>query len=463
MLTLLGFVTIAVILALLLTHRVSAVVALAGVPIVTALLAGFGPSDIGGFVADGLGGVVGVATMFVFAIVYFGVMRDAGMFDPIISRIISFAGNAPVTVCLATAVLAMAAHLDGAGATTFLITIPAMLPLFDRLGMNRWVLTTCVGMAAGVMNVLPWGGPTARAATTSGASVSDLWVPLIPAQVAGLVGVLAIAWHLGRREARRLAASVPQSADLVTVGAGGAASAVTGGSRDVTSPTTPAHVGDATGSADPELRRPGLFWFNLALTVLVIAALVSTLAPPELIFIAAAVIALVVNYPGLEQQTARLNAQAEGAMLMASTLLAAGVFLGILGGTGMVDAMAGWAAGLVPSAAAPGLPVLIGVLGVPLSLLFGPDAYYFGVLPVLNGIGAQFGIHAADLARASLVGEETTGFPISPLTGSFYLLVGLAGVDIGKHIRHLIGWAWLLSLVMLVVAVLTGAVPAWAS
>ncbi|GGR49072.1 CitMHS family citrate-Mg2+:H+ or citrate-Ca2+:H+ symporter [Nocardioides luteus] len=447
MLSLMGFVTVAVILALLLTNRVAAVVALAGVPVVTALVAGFGPTEIGEFVAGGLGGVVGVVAMFVFAIVYFGIMRDAGMFDPIIRRIVAFAGNAPVTVCLATATLAMAAHLDGAGATTFLITIPAMLPLFDRLGMSRLVLATCVGLGAGVMNIVPWGGPTARAAATSGVPANELWVPLIPAQLAGIVAVLAIAWFLGRRETRRLAS----------------ATAASDGSDTATSVDEPGQAYAALSPEDQELRRPRLFWVNVALTVAAIAALVTAVATPELVFLVAVVIALLINYPGLKNQTDRIEAHAKGAMLMATTLIAAGVFLGILEGSGMIEAMAKTAAGALPDGAAPILPVLIAILAVPLSLVFGPDPYYFGVLPVLISVGEMHGIAAADIAQASILGEETVGFPISPLTGSFYLLVGLAGVDIGKHIRHLIGWAWLVSVVMLAVALVTGVIPVWAS
>ncbi|MEI7054394.1 citrate:proton symporter [Nocardioides sp. CCNWLW239] len=463
MLSLMGFVTVAVILALLLTNRVAAVVALAGVPVLTALVAGFSPTEIGEFVAGGLGGVVGVVAMFVFAIVYFGIMRDAGMFDPIIRRIVAFAGNAPVTVCLATTTLAMAAHLDGAGATTFLITIPAMLPLFDRLGMSRLVLTTCVGLGAGVMNIVPWGGPTARAAATSGVPANDLWVPLIPAQLVGMVAVLVIAWFLGRRETSRLAAAPAGVA--VGASADGPAHSSAGTSSPEELPAADVPL-DGVGTLSPEdqaLRRPRLFWVNVALTVAVIAALVSAAATPELVFLIAVVVALLINYPGLKDQTDRIEAHAKGAMLMATTLIAAGVFLGILEGSGMIEAMAETAAGALPDGAAPVLPVLVAVLAVPLSLVFGPDPYYFGVLPVLISVGEMHGIAAADIAQASILGEETVGFPISPLTGSFYLLVGLAGVDIGKHIRHLIGWAWLVSLVMLAVALITGVIPVWAA
>ncbi|MQA12409.1 MAG: citrate transporter [Pseudonocardiaceae bacterium] len=448
MVSLLGFVTVGAILVLLLANRVSAVVALAGVPIVTGLIAGFSPPEIGEFAGSGIADVAGTAAMFVFAIAYFGVLRDAGMFDPIIDRIVGFAGNTPATVCLATTLLACAAHLDGAGATTFLITIPAMLPVFDRLGMSRLLLATCVGLGAGVMNLLPWGGPAARAATTTGVPVNDLWVPLIPAQIVGIVVVLGISWLLGKRESKRIAA---RAEEAVAVAAGGG-----------NVPTPPA-AGAADDTDRSNLRRPKLFWFNILLTVAVVACLVAAVATPELLFLAALVVALVVNYPGLRRQTDRIEAHAKGAMLMATTLLAAGVFLGILDGTGMIEAMARTAAEAIPSGAAPALPLIVGVLGVPLSLLFGPDAFYLGVLPVLSGVGEQFGIGAADLARAALIGEETLGFPISPLTGAFYLLVGLTGVGIGKHIRSLIGWAWLASIVMLAVAFATGAIPIWAS
>ncbi|WP_433802703.1 CitMHS family transporter [Actinomycetospora sp. CA-084318] len=461
MLSALGFATIGLILVLLLTNRVAAVVALVAVPVVTAFVAGFSPSEVGEFVGDGLEGVVGVTAMFVFAIVFFGVMRDAGLFEPVIRRLIGAAGNAPVGVCLATTTLAAVVHLDGAGATTFLIALPAMLPVFDRLGMSRLVLTTCVGLGAGVMNVLPWGGPTARASTVVGIDPVSLWVPLIPAQVVGLLAALAVAGFLGLRESRRLAGTTVATSAVPVGAAAGTTTTVASGSGR-TGPTTegPDRPDDDADEAreEEDLSRPRLFWVNAVLTLAVLATLVSGVAPPETVFLVAAVLALVVNYPGLSVQTARIQAHAQGAMLMATTLLAAGVLLGLLDGTGMVTAMAQTLAAAVPAWLGPALPVVVGVLGVPLSLLFGPDAYYYGVLPVLTELGTNLGIAGVDLARASLVGQETVGFPISPLTGAFYLLIGLGGVDIGRHIRSLIGWAWLVSLVMLATALLTGAV-----
>ncbi|TCP51981.1 CitMHS family citrate-Mg2+:H+ or citrate-Ca2+:H+ symporter [Tamaricihabitans halophyticus] len=434
MLTALGFGTVAVILLLLLTSRVAAIVALIAIPVLAALVGGFGLADIGEFVTTGIGDIAGVLIMFVFAILYFGVMRDAGLFDPIVRRVLRFAGHQPVTIVLATALLAMCAHLDGAGATTFLITIPALLPLYEAMGMSRLVLATVTGLGAGVMNMLPWGGPTARAATVVGVDANELWVPLIPAQAAGVLAVLGIAYLLGRRERNRLGVGAELGATI--------------------SPELP--------EEDPELRRPRLFWVNVALTVLTVGVLISGVLPPQVVFMISVVLALVINYPGMRAQQARVDAHARGAILMASTLAAAGAFLGIMEETGMTEAMARSLASIMPDSAAPLLPLIIGALGVPLSFLFGPDPYYYGVLPILTSVGEQFGIDPTLIAQASLTGEETVGFPLTPMTASFFLLVGLAKVDIGKHIRHMLPWAWGVNLVILAVAVATGVVPLWA-
>lgn len=462
MLAAIGFLIIALILVLLLTQRVNAIVALAGVPFIGALIAGFSLAEVSEFAMTGIGSVVGVVAMFVFAILFFGIVSDAGMFDPIVNRIVRFAGDKPATITIATTLLAIVTHLDGAGASSFLITIPAMLPLYERMGMSRLVLATCVALGTGAMNVLPWGGPTLRASATAGVPANELWVPVIPAQIVGLIVALGIAFFLGVREKKRLArldggdarAVVPES----TARLGESGMVITRGSGDGPS-------GGAGSESDADtvaaLRRPKLLIVNLLVTALVVAVLVMGLVDPAVCFIIGAIIVLVINYPNMKQQGERINAHAPGAVLMASTLIAAGILLGVLSESGMVEAMAQGGANLLPEALAPGLPLIAGILGVPLSLLFGPDAYYFGVMPVLMAVGAEFGVDGTHIVIASILGQETAGFPISPMTGSFFLLVGLAKVDIGRHIRHSFLWMWLVSAVMVLVAVVMGVIPGW--
>ena len=466
MLTLMGFATITVVLVLLLSNRVGAVVALIGVPVAAAFLMGFGPDEVAAFAGAGIGGVAATTAMFLFAILYFGVMRDAGLFDPIVRRVLRFAGNNPATIAVATVVLAMVTHLDGAGATTFLITIPAMLPLYDALGMRRLVLAALTGLGAGVMNFVPWGGPTARAATATGIPANDLWAPLLPAQIIGMVTCVAIAYYLGVRERNRLGSATTREQAPSVVGGGRTAVGSADGDGRATSESGSTDRGEgAPGyeSENPELLRPRLYWINALLTAVAVGVLISGSLPPELVFMLALVVALVINYPGMREQTARIDAHARGAILMASTLLAAGVFLGIMEESGMIQAMAESMTGAMPSFLGPGLPLLIGVLAVPMSLLFGPDAYYFAVMPVLAAVGEGFGVAPIDVAQASITGQETVGFPISPMTGSFYLLVGLSGVPIGSHIRFLLPWVWLVSLVIFGSAVAMGVIPLWVS
>ena len=205
MLAALGLLTILALLALIMSGRLSPLVALIVVPTTAALVGGFG-LDTAKFIVTGLQQTASVAAMFVFAILYFGVMTDAGMLDPIVDRILRAVGMHPTRIVVGSALLALLVHLDGSGAVTFLVTIPAMLPLFERLGMDKRILACVVSMAAGV-NFLPWTGPTLRASAALHISTTEIFRPLIPVQLVGLAVVFGVAYMLGKREERRLGLS----------------------------------------------------------------------------------------------------------------------------------------------------------------------------------------------------------------------------------------------------------------
>ena len=156
MLALLGLTTVVVLLAVIISKRMSPLIALILIPVIASLIGGFG-FETSKFVVDGLKSLAPVVGMFVFAILFFGVVTDAGMLDPIIDRILRTVGTRPTRIVMGTTLLALLIHLDGSGAVTFLITIPAMLPLYDRLGIesafspvpSRWRLASisCPGPA----------------------------------------------------------------------------------------------------------------------------------------------------------------------------------------------------------------------------------------------------------------------------------------------------------------------------
>jgi CitMHS family citrate-Mg2+:H+ or citrate-Ca2+:H+ symporter len=432
-LPLLGLVTIVVLLAAILSKRMSPLVALIIVPIAASLIGGFG-LQTSKFVIDGLKSLAPVVGMFVFAILYFGTITDAGTLDPIIDRILRTVGTRPTRIVMGTTLLALLIHLDGSGAVCFLVTIPAMLPLYDRLNMDRRVLAAAASMAAGI-NFLPWTGPMIRASASLHLPISALFNPLIPVQIIGLVFVFGMAFWLGRREERRL-------------GLTAAAGNLPMPQRELT-------------EEQKALRRPRNFWFNIVLTVIVLGSMVvmGEKVPPALVFMVGLCIALLVNYPNVDMQRQRIDAHARAALMMASILLAAGVFTGVMQGSGMLKAMAQTAVGFVPATMASHIPVVLGLVSMPLSLLFDPDSFYFGVLPVIAEVAGQLGVPAVKIAQAALLGQMTTGFPISPLTPATFLVCGLTGIDLADHQKFTFPLLFGASIVMTIACVVLGIFP----
>lgn len=423
---------IAVLLILILSKKMSALAALVLVPVVGALLAGFGFQTFE-FAISGIKSIAPVVAMFVFAILFFSILTDAGMFDPIINGILKRVGNNPVLIAIGTAVLSMVVHFDGSGATTFLITIPAMLPLYERLNMDRRVLACIVSLGAGTMNMVPWGGPTIRAATALNVEIADLYAPLLLPQIGGLLFVILVAAWLGRKEARRLGYIAKEDSLLSPI---------------------PSSIPD-----DQALKRPGRFWINVLLSFLVLVTLISGWIPPALVFMLGTIIVLQLNYPKQSAQKERILAHSEAAMLMAGILFAAGVFTGIMKESGMIQAMADQAVKLIPPGAGGRLPLALAVSSMPLSLVFDPNSFYFGFLPVLAETGEAFGVPSATMGQAALLGQMTTGFPLSPLTAATFLLIGLAKVDLADHQRFTFKYAFMTTIVMTIISILLGIIP----
>ncbi|WP_432036212.1 CitMHS family transporter [Streptomyces cucumeris] len=472
MLTVLGFVMIATFLVLIMMKKMSPMGALVLIPALFCVLVGKG-AHLGDYVLDGVGDLAPTAAMLMFAIIYFGVMIDVGLFDPIVRLILRFCKADPMRVVVGTALLAAVVSLDGDGSTTFMITVSAMVPLYRRLKMSLVVMTGVAAMANGVMNTLPWGGPTARAAAALKVDASDIFVPMIPALAVGLVFVFALAYAFGLRERRRLGlltldGTTAEESEQVLVGAGAGkqggcegtadktGSGGSGGSGVSSGSGAEADVEAGDGEGDDDVQgldpnrptlRPRLYWFNVALTLGLLTMMIMEAMPIPVLFLLGAAIALTVNFPHMDDQKARVAAHAENVVNVSGMVFAAAVFTGVLTGTGMVEHMARRLVDGVPDGMGPHMAIVTGVLSLPLTYFMSNDGFYFGIVPILAEAGAAHGVSTLEIARASLVGQAL--HMSSPLVPAVYVLVGMAKVEFGDHTRFTVKWAALTSLVVL--------------
>lgn len=416
MLAFLGFAMIFVFMLLIMTKRLSAIVALVLIPMIFALFGGF-YNELASMMVEGIQKVAPTGIMLMFAILYFGIMIDSGLFAPLIASILKFVKNDPLKIVVGTALLTMLVSLDGDGTTTYIITVSAMLPLYKKLNMDKRILAAVILLSAGITNIIPWGGPTARVMSALTLDNQQLFVPLIPILFSGAIWVIFIAYLLGKKERRRLKKQgLSEEKWVVSI---------------------------------KTIKFPIILWINFTLTILLMLCLILNVMPLPIVFMIAFAIAMAINYPHLEMQKKLIAAHGGNALSVVSLVFAAGVFTGILSGTKMVDAMALSLVNLIPDTFGPHSSFITALTSMPFTFFMSNDAYYFGIIPILAKTAAMYGVTAAEIGRASLLGQPI--HLLSPLVPSTYLLVGMAEVDFGELQKFTLLWAMSAVLIMITV------------
>lgn len=414
---------IGVFMFLIMTRRLSALLALILVPVVFALVAGF-HAELGKMMMDGVKLLAPTGVMLTFAILYFCVMTDAGLFDPFIRLIIRLSKGDPLKVVVGTAILGISVALDGDGATTYLICTAALLPLYRRLGIKLQYMATVLLLSIGVMNMLPWGGPTARAASAMKVDVGELFMYLLPVMLFGLAWVLMVSVIFGLRERRRLG------------------------------------IVHLDMSEETQLRtsvKDYRYLVNSLLTTSLLIMLIMGTLPMATLFMIAFALAMLINFPDLKKQKEIIAKHADNVLAIVSLIFAAGIFTGILSGTGMVDAMSNSLVNSLPPSAGPWLGIITALISMPFTFFMTNDAFYFGVLPILAQTAVSYGITPMQMAIASLIGQPV--HLLSPLVASTYLLVGILDLDYGMNQRASLKWAVGTVICMLAGAIVLGILP----
>ena len=427
-LALIGFILMIVLMFVLIKGYTAPPIAFIFLPLIAALVAGFGVEDIGGFIKAGMSSMLSTAVLFVFSISYFTLMDEIGLFDPVINFLTKKAGNKRWMVLLSALLVTFVAHLDGSGATTFLIVVPAFLPIFKRMGFRREGLLALMCGPYAAMNILPWGGPTMRAATVAGIETGDMYSFIIP----GVVVIVILAFVNG----------------------------VVINFLEVRHGLHPETVEELQAEEVEKTQTYGWkFYFNLALTLIMLVFLfLDTPLPLYSIFMIAYGIALVVNFPKAKEQNKKIKSLGINAMVMTVTLFSVGIFMGVISESGMVEAMATTIVNLLPAAVAPHMHWILALFSVPLMMILGTDAFYYAMVPIIIGVVAPFGVSPEAVAATFLL-TATFGTPISPSVAAVYVGLGLADLTIGDHLKYSLKLVWPMSIICLILSTLLGVIP----
>ncbi|MEW3583527.1 citrate:proton symporter, partial [[Clostridium] symbiosum] len=384
------------------------------------------------YAMDGIKSVASTFSMMTFAILYFGVMLTAGMFDPMVDKVVAWCKGDPLKVLVGTAVLAAFVSLDGDGTTTVMICCTAMIPIYNRLKIKKIYLANLIILQNCIMNLIPWGGPTARVMSVMNLDAGELLAPLVPGMALSAVYVIGVSYYLGLKERKRL------------------------GIMDISNSVNTVELSDE----EREWKRPKMILFNLLLTVAIITSLIMGLASSAILFGVGTAIALVVNYPVQKTQRKVISSLAPDMISVVMMVLGAGVLMGVLNGpedAGMSNAIAQFLVSVIPESLGRYFAVIIAVISAPGTYLLNNDAFYYGVLPPLAATAQAYGFTDLQIGFAALMGQAFHF--LSPLVPFIYLLMDLTEISLAEYQGYIFKWCIGIFVIFMGAGLLLGYLP----
>nr|WP_249216295.1 SLC13 family permease [Lacticaseibacillus paracasei] len=347
-------------------QKVSTIFCFTVIPVIFAILVGANITQIGSYVSKGILKTYEIALMMMFSMPYFTLMSDAGMFDYIVKAIMKRVRLTAPIICMLTVIVASICELDSSVLSVFLITIPLMLPLYKKFNIDTKILPFLCSASVILMTSKPWDARMLRAASlTSTKNASTvLFLHMLPVQLIGMVGLLALAAFLGFRQMknRRDKAEISRE-ELVSM------------------------------IKDTELSRPKLFLPNLLLTALVIFCLCAFPDIPQyFVFAVGLVLAMMLNYGDQKLQTKLLKKYYAALWPVTPAVLLSGVVVGVMQYSGMLNEMVKVLMAVIPAAIGPWVYLILAMLATPLMFVFTNDTWFYALIPIVAAFSNKYGI-----------------------------------------------------------------------
>ena len=430
----LGYFMIALLVVLLLSNKANPIVGFIIIPPIIALLARYSISDINGFIKTGVSGAMSTALLALLSITFFSIMTEQGLFDPIVDFLVKKAGNSVAVITVVASLIAHFSHLDTGTTSTLLVTIPSMLPIFNRLGIDRKFLWLEIAQAIAVMNLLPWGGAITRSGAVTGMDPAAISTAILPCLVAGFIFNMITAYFYGKKAQASIAKGIVDHGDEIASESG-------------------LYV-EADRKTEVNLK----YWINLAWTLLILFSLFKGIFTGFIIFMFAVAGALIINYRTVKEWNSILDKYSSNSFRIVLTMFTAGVFSGILTNSEMLAEMAKVITYLIPSSFGHLYSLISGGVSFVFGMFLGADGFHYGMMPLLIKAGEAFGFAQEGLVYIMCIGRDTVSM-ITPVQATAWMAAGMCGVELKDGVKKAFPILLALFAVEITVGVILGIIP----
>lgn len=399
-------------------------------PIIACFIMGYSPREINEFIGSGMKSLSGTIFLMIFAILYFGILHEAGVFKALVKFVMRFLGNSILGTLLVAAMVSIATQLDGSGATTALCTIPAMKPVFDRQRIRPEALLLVESLASGIFCLLPWAPGFVEGCSYLGIDVYEVFVFIRPLLIFSTILLAIYCIPIAIVEKRNGA----------------------GLNRE--------EFAQMKKEMDKPLELPfgkGVAVFDGVFTLALMALLLTGRLPSNMAFGLGLCILMLLNFRESKAKQQYIRSQASTVFSMVFTLAGVAVLVGVNSGTGALTELAQAVSQNASSGILMHVPFILCLISMLLSITIGGSKNSV-VLPAIVPLVTPLGFTPEQVFgcvfAAGIISANLNLFNAAP-----YLALGLAGVEMKNHLKYSLLPVYGFSLIMVAFMVLTGMMP----